>query len=53
MRFVAKCSTLLSLIHFLRIFWSSRKGVPREAAFQVEWRKLRILVKSAGDDPLL
>ena len=46
-RFAAKFPTLLSLLHFLRISWSSRKRIPREASFHVEWRRLRIPVKSA------
>ena len=46
-RFAARFPTLLSLFHFLRISWASRKRNPREASFSVEWRRLRIPVKSA------
>ena len=50
MRFVANFPTLLSLLHFLRIFWSFKKQVPREVSLQFEWRQFRIPVKSASDD---
>lgn len=53
MCFAAKFLTLRSLFHFFRIFWLSRKRIPREASFQVEWRRLRIPVKSASHDRLL
>jgi hypothetical protein len=50
MRFVAESPTILALFHFLRIAWASRKRIPRAASFQVEWRRLRIPVKSAKRD---
>ena len=50
MRFVAKFPTLLSLFHFSRIFWPYRKEAPQESSLQVEWRQLRIPVKSGTGD---
>ncbi len=52
MCFAAKFPTLRSLFHFFRIFWLSRDRIPQEASFQVEWRRLRIPVKSAWYDQL-
>ena len=52
MCFAAKFPTLRSLGHFLLIFWSSRKLVPREASFQLEWRRFSIPVKAAWRDQL-
>lgn len=49
MRFVARFPTLLSLLHFLLVFWPYRKLAPRGASFRVEWRQLRIPVKTASE----
>lgn len=45
-RFVANVPTLLSLLHFSRIFWQYRKRVAEEYSLEVQWRQLRIPVKS-------
>lgn len=50
MRFVAKFPTLLSLFHFLRIFRSFKRRIPREASLQFEWRRFRIPIKPTNDD---
>lgn len=52
MRFVAKFPTLLSLAHFMRFFWSSRKRIPHEASVHLEWRQLSIPVKAARANQL-
>lgn len=46
-RFAAEFPTLLSLFHFLRISWTSRNQMPKATSFHVEWRGIRIPVKSA------
>jgi hypothetical protein len=51
-RFAARFPTLLSLFQFLRISWASRKRIPPQASFHVEWRRLRIPVKSARQNRL-
>jgi hypothetical protein len=43
-RFAARFSTLSSLWHFLRIFWSYRRGACHEATVQVEWRQFIVPV---------
>lgn len=44
-RFAAKFPTLISLLHFTRIFWQFRNQLPGEFSLSVEWRKLSITVK--------
>ena len=44
-RFAAKFPTLISLVHYSRIFWSSRHRLPSEVSLKVEWRKLSVTVK--------
>jgi len=39
--FVIKFPTLLSLFHFLRVLWPSRRRVPEGCNFQVEWKGFR------------
>jgi len=51
-RFTATFPSLASLFHFLRIAWATRKHIPRQASLQIEWRRLRIPVKSARQNRL-
>lgn len=48
-RFVARFPTLAAVLHFGRVFWTSRKRVPRQASLHVEWRPFCVLLKKARD----
>lgn len=43
--FVARFPTLLSLLHFVRTLWPSRKEFPRGYGFQIEWKGFRFPLK--------
>jgi hypothetical protein len=45
-RFVARFPTLRSLFHHLRFFWPARNLIPGSVQILVEWRKLRVNVRS-------
>ena len=47
--YLATFPTLLSLLHFLRVSWQYRKRIPRAASLHLEWRRIRIPVKSQGE----
>ena len=51
-RFVVRFPTLLSLLHYVRIVWPSRDLIPRSLSVLVEWRRLRMEVRSPRQEPL-
>jgi len=48
-RFVARFPTLGSLFYHLRFFWPARNLIPRSVGLAVEWRKLRVKVRSVRE----
>ena len=44
MRFCANFPTLLSAVHFVRMFWPSRRFLPANASVRVQWRWVSILI---------
>ena len=51
-RLVVKFPTLLSILHYVRIVWPARDRIPQSLSVLVEWRRLRMEVRSPRQEPV-